>query len=143
MHARTIHKYGCKKGASHLGCAFFSFYVERDAIPLYDRNTCSQYLHLFMPSSSVPPQFGHWMVPTLIGKPAVWNAASLSAQSPRRRLSRARYASPVLRPICAIVPHPQWILSTCGARLPRIPCFYPEKKLLIPASSVWMPGSRQ
>ena len=43
-----------------------------------------------MPRSSEPPQFGHWIVSTLIGKPAVLNATSFSARSPRRHLSRAR-----------------------------------------------------
>ena len=34
---------------------------------IYDNNTCPQYSHLSIPSSSVPPQFGHWMVSTLMG----------------------------------------------------------------------------
>lgn len=56
----------------------------------YDNITCPQYSHLSMPSSSVPPQFGHWKVSTLIGNPWVLNADSFCARSPRRRFSRAR-----------------------------------------------------
>ena len=58
---------GENENKSRNAAALNAFLLYPFVLILYDSRTCPQYSHLSMPSSSVPPQLGHWIVSTLMG----------------------------------------------------------------------------